>query len=208
MKLRAAASCVAGAAILSTLTGAGQANATRPSSPVLSPNAVVAGGPRRGRARRADSLAGGGRRRHRRHRCRVARRRSGGDGAGAVHGVVRLLGLDRPRRVHCHELTARQKTRRPVSGRELASGAAFADTAHGDVPGGNFCQSTELARAGAGPDVKTGRIVREVPELERNKSGKGGSSIPCRSARTRSVQAISTVCAAGRDFTGERKKSR
>lgn len=44
MKFRAAAACVAGAAILSTLAGAGQANATRPSSLVLSPNVVVAGG--------------------------------------------------------------------------------------------------------------------------------------------------------------------
>ncbi|MFI6308087.1 hypothetical protein ACIBCH_39880 [Amycolatopsis thailandensis] len=44
MKFRSAALCVAGAAIVSTLAGAGQANATRPSGLVLSPSAVVAGG--------------------------------------------------------------------------------------------------------------------------------------------------------------------
>ncbi|MBB5853157.1 hypothetical protein ACFQ05_07650 [Amycolatopsis umgeniensis] len=44
MKIRSAALCVAGAAIVSTMVGAGQANATRPSSLVLSPNTVVAGG--------------------------------------------------------------------------------------------------------------------------------------------------------------------
>ncbi|WP_410665677.1 hypothetical protein [Amycolatopsis sp. lyj-84] len=43
MKFRSAALCVAGAAIVSTMVGAGQANATRPSSLVLSPNAIVAG---------------------------------------------------------------------------------------------------------------------------------------------------------------------
>ncbi|ANN21550.1 hypothetical protein SD37_04370 [Amycolatopsis orientalis] len=44
MKFRSAALCVAGAALVSTMAGAGQANATRPSSLVLSPSTVVAGG--------------------------------------------------------------------------------------------------------------------------------------------------------------------
>ncbi|WP_037317851.1 hypothetical protein [Amycolatopsis orientalis] len=44
MKFRSAALCVAGAALVSMMAGAGQANATRPSSLVLSPNAIVAGG--------------------------------------------------------------------------------------------------------------------------------------------------------------------
>ncbi|WET78802.1 hypothetical protein P3102_32945 [Amycolatopsis sp. QT-25] len=44
MNFRSAVSCVAGATLLSTLAGAGQADATRPSSLVLRPSAVVAGG--------------------------------------------------------------------------------------------------------------------------------------------------------------------
>ncbi|WP_181771952.1 hypothetical protein [Amycolatopsis pittospori] len=44
MKIRAVALCAAGAALVSTMLGAGQANATRPSSLVVGPAVVVAGG--------------------------------------------------------------------------------------------------------------------------------------------------------------------
>ncbi len=44
MKIRSAAVCAAGLALVSTMLGAGQANATRPPSLVLSPATVVAGG--------------------------------------------------------------------------------------------------------------------------------------------------------------------